>query len=51
MYAVDSKNYYAFILDIYPRTQISGPYLYSNKLKDVVNRLVAPFSIQLECDV
>lgn len=30
--------------DIYPGTQPSGLYLYSNKLKDVMNRLLAPIS-------
>lgn len=35
---------YAFNLEIYPRTQSSGIYSYSNKPKDVTNNLTAPIS-------
>uniref|UniRef100_A0A286Y2W0 PiggyBac transposable element-derived protein domain-containing protein n=1 Tax=Cavia porcellus TaxID=10141 RepID=A0A286Y2W0_CAVPO len=41
---VDAKTYYTFNLEIYPGTQPAGPYSYSNKPNDVVNRLVAPIS-------
>lgn len=41
---VDAKTYYTFNLEIHPGTQPPGPYSCSNKLNDVVNRLVAPIS-------
>lgn len=41
---VDAETFYVVNLEIYPGRQSAGPYDFSNKAFDVVNRLVAPIS-------
>ncbi|KAG5870235.1 hypothetical protein JTB14_029109 [Gonioctena quinquepunctata] len=38
----DAKTFYTFNLEIYCGKQVPGPYLKSNKAKDIVKRLVVP---------